>query len=166
MSNSSERPNLQSSVFWAIKPCNPLKGNRRFGEYITSIFSIEEEAKQEIIVKQVASSTTHSSEKSIDFQRTAWHYIPEDRRILRIPPLRRTSNSTSTSPFSRQSSSIYFIEDYEECLAEFHRIIPKSCGRPKPDPIVMLQPIHRKICSVVFKIFLIYPEASDTCTVF
>jgi hypothetical protein len=46
-------------------------------ERVASIFRIEEEAKQETSMKQAASFTTCSSERSVEFQRTTWSYIPD-----------------------------------------------------------------------------------------
>jgi hypothetical protein len=68
-------------------------------EYVATIFRIEEYAKQEISIKQKASRAlllvyflVYSStlkieaiyffETSIDFQRTIWHYIPDNRSLL------------------------------------------------------------------------------------
>jgi hypothetical protein len=49
----------------------------------SSIFSVEDCAKQETSAKQVASrAQTFSSETSADFQRTALYYIPEDVQII------------------------------------------------------------------------------------
>jgi hypothetical protein len=45
---------LNSSVFWDITPCSPLKVNRRFGETFAFIFRVEELAKHESSLKQVA----------------------------------------------------------------------------------------------------------------
>jgi hypothetical protein len=42
---------LLYGLFWDITPCSPLQVNRRFGEHNASIFTVEENAKQEISVK-------------------------------------------------------------------------------------------------------------------
>jgi hypothetical protein len=46
---------LKSSIFWAIKPCSPMKVNRCFGGTFCLHFRIEEQGKQETSMKQVAS---------------------------------------------------------------------------------------------------------------
>jgi hypothetical protein len=73
---------MKSTVFWGITPCSPLKVNGRFGGkyrlhpqgllatyfqagFLLGLFFAPEEA-------------ICSSETSVDFQRTARRYIPED----------------------------------------------------------------------------------------
>jgi hypothetical protein len=73
-------------------PCSQLKLNRSFGRNVSSIFKVEENAKQETNMKQGASillitcflslkKATRYTETSADSQRTTWRYIPEDRTL-------------------------------------------------------------------------------------
>lgn len=64
---------IQCHVFHK-KSTNILK------EHIISIFSAEEQVKEEINVKQVASTADGAT--SPHFQRVTWHYIPADRTLL------------------------------------------------------------------------------------
>jgi hypothetical protein len=45
---------IKISVFWDIMPSNPLRIIRVSDEYVASIFIVEEHAKQETSMKQVA----------------------------------------------------------------------------------------------------------------
>jgi hypothetical protein len=45
---------MKSSIFWDIMPRSPLKVNDASEEHVASIVKIEEEAKQETIMKHVA----------------------------------------------------------------------------------------------------------------
>jgi hypothetical protein len=47
--------NQNSSLFWDITPCSPLKIKRRFRGSYPSFFKVKEKAKQDISEKQVAS---------------------------------------------------------------------------------------------------------------
>jgi hypothetical protein len=75
----------KGSIFWDVKPCNPLKVNRRFGGNMACPSSRSKNKRNKKPVwKQVATlkvETACSSETSVDFQRTTWRYIPEDRTI-------------------------------------------------------------------------------------
>jgi hypothetical protein len=62
-------------------------------EHVASIFGVEEYAKQEISMKQVAiraptlkMEVTYSSKTSVNFQQTTPRYIPGDRNSSE-PPL-------------------------------------------------------------------------------
>jgi hypothetical protein len=66
---------MKSSIICDITPCSPLIVNRRFGGKFASIFRVQEYAKQETSKNMEA---TYSSDMSVDFERAARHYIPED----------------------------------------------------------------------------------------
>jgi hypothetical protein len=65
-----------------------LKANQHFEEHVASIFSVEEYAKQETIKK--------AGGKSVDFQQTIRHYIPE----FFVTTAVRTSNPPSFEQLS------------------------------------------------------------------
>jgi hypothetical protein len=46
---------MKSSVFWDITPCSLLKVNVVSEEHVPSIFRVKDKAKEETIVKRVAS---------------------------------------------------------------------------------------------------------------
>jgi hypothetical protein len=82
---------MKSAVVQDVTLCSPLKVNQRFGEHVSSIFRVEEQAKQETSMEAVGKHSraysltlkmevTCSSETSVDFEWT-WHYIPEDRTL-------------------------------------------------------------------------------------
>jgi hypothetical protein len=81
---------MNSSVFWDITPCSPLKVNRRFGGtcrlHLQGPRINHARNQHEAGSKQVScltySSTLKmeaicSSETLVDFQRTTWRYIPD-----------------------------------------------------------------------------------------
>jgi hypothetical protein len=78
---------MKSSVFRGVTPCSPSKFNRRFGGtcYVhlqgrkISRSRTQREASSKQIVKM---EPTCSFETSVDFQRTTWRYITEDRNFL------------------------------------------------------------------------------------
>jgi hypothetical protein len=49
---------MKVSISWDITPCRPLKINRRFGEYVASIFTVEARNQHEIAC--YASSLLHA----------------------------------------------------------------------------------------------------------
>jgi hypothetical protein len=69
---------IKSSVFWDIRPCSPLKVNRRsrgtchFHLHVKFLLGFSSTLRME---------ATCSSETSVDSQRTTWRYIPEDRTL-------------------------------------------------------------------------------------
>jgi hypothetical protein len=75
-------------VFWSMKPCNPLKINRRFGGAFhlhLQGWRISQAGSVQMPVPCLAYSLNLemgaicSSETSVVFQRTIWRYVPEDR---------------------------------------------------------------------------------------
>jgi hypothetical protein len=79
---------MNSSIFWDITPCSPLKVNRLFGgiyhlnlqsRRMNQVRNERESRWQYAILKMEA---TNSSETSVDFQRTTWLYIPENTALL------------------------------------------------------------------------------------
>jgi hypothetical protein len=84
-----------SSIFWDIMACSPLKVNGLFrgtcrlhlqGRRISGARNQRESSWQPEALGLAYSSTlkmeaTFSCEKSVDFQRTTRHYIPEDRTL-------------------------------------------------------------------------------------
>jgi hypothetical protein len=86
---------MKSSVFWDETPCSQLKFKRRFGGQYSLYLqrrSISQVARSMWQEKQNISQisclayssilkmeVTCSSEISVDFQRTTWRCIPEDR---------------------------------------------------------------------------------------
>jgi hypothetical protein len=90
---------LKSSIFWDIMQRIPSKVNRRFEGKCGLHLTVQELAKRDASVKQVASAVNAtyimlvycsayssilkmvivSSETSVDFQRTKWRCIPEER---------------------------------------------------------------------------------------
>jgi hypothetical protein len=112
---------LKSNIFWNITPCSPL--SRCFGGNIASFYRMKNKTSKKPAWKQVASTarsleqssrlspaftlvsclaysltlnneTLSSSEKSVDFQRTTWRYIPKDITLLCVTTAVRTSNPT------------------------------------------------------------------------
>jgi hypothetical protein len=71
---------MKSSVFWAIRPCNPLKVNRRFGGTCSPYLQGRRvsQASRDCLLKIEVKC---SSETPVDFQRTTWRYFPEDRNL-------------------------------------------------------------------------------------
>jgi hypothetical protein len=73
------RGKLKSSVFRDITPCSSLKVNRRFGKLcLPPAFTLFSCSAYSSILKIEA---TCSDETSVDFQRTARRYIPENRTV-------------------------------------------------------------------------------------
>jgi hypothetical protein len=85
-------------IFWNIMPCSPLEVNRHFGGiYCLQLHSqrisqarSQCERRWEIGFMLVSCSPYSailkmeamcSSEMSVDFQQTTWHYIPEDSTL-------------------------------------------------------------------------------------
>jgi hypothetical protein len=60
---------LKSSIYWDITLCSLLKANQQFGRTCRLYLQSQRKAKQETIEK--------TGGKSVDFQQTIWHYIPE-----------------------------------------------------------------------------------------
>jgi hypothetical protein len=87
---------MKNSVFRDLTPCNPVKVTRRCGGIYRLHLKGQEEAKQEINVKQAASfmlvsclaycSTQNvdskcSSEISVDFHRIPWRYVAKYKNL-------------------------------------------------------------------------------------
>jgi hypothetical protein len=71
---------MKSSAFWDIMPYSQFKVNRRFG--VTCRLSPKgRRISQARDQHEAGSKQTRSSETSVDFQRTARRYIPEDRTL-------------------------------------------------------------------------------------
>jgi hypothetical protein len=71
---------VKTSIFWCITPCSPLKVNRRFG------------GTSQVTSRALLATCFHSwsllgleticpTETSVDFQRSTWRHIPEDRTL-------------------------------------------------------------------------------------
>jgi hypothetical protein len=92
--------NIKSYIFWDTMPCSPLKANRCFGavcrlhlqtQRINQAINQHEGGSKQADRKlfllhagflptyflTVKMEVARSSETSVDFQRTIWHYIPE-----------------------------------------------------------------------------------------
>jgi hypothetical protein len=84
--------------FWDITPCSPLKVKRICCLYLQGRMNQAELIKWFIVVSFLAYystlkvEATCSSETSFDFQRTTWHYIPEDTTLQKHPFPCRESN--------------------------------------------------------------------------
>jgi hypothetical protein len=61
---------MKSALFWSITPCSPLKVNRRLPPAFTLVYCT---AYSTVKMEGICCSET-----SVNFQRTTWHYIPED----------------------------------------------------------------------------------------
>jgi hypothetical protein len=79
---------MKSSVFWDITPCSPLKINRLLGGTrslhlqswrISQVRNQREAGSKQKSWKKMEAK--RSSETSVDFQHTTWHYVPEDRSL-------------------------------------------------------------------------------------
>jgi hypothetical protein len=73
----------KTCMFSDIAPCSPLKVNR-FERNMSPPFSL------------LMTEATCSSETSVDFQRTTWRYIPEDRILLLVMSPRWDSTPRQT----------------------------------------------------------------------
>jgi hypothetical protein len=86
----------ESSIFWDITPCSPLKVNWSFrGTYRFHLqdrrisrarYQWESRWQAKLVSCSAYSSTLKmealcSSETSVDFQRTTWHYTPKDNTL-------------------------------------------------------------------------------------
>jgi hypothetical protein len=81
-----------STIFWDITPCSPLKVNRRFGETSTPFSGSKNKPSKIPAWKQAAVLLPKMKaicffETSVDFLRTKRRYIPEDSTlyIVSIP---------------------------------------------------------------------------------
>jgi hypothetical protein len=98
---------MESSIFWDIMQCSPLKVNRRFGK----VFRLQLQVRRIssallstcfLLVSCLAYSSTLkmeatcSSEKWVGFQRTTRLYIPEGRTLSN----HRCENLKSYKPFN------------------------------------------------------------------
>jgi hypothetical protein len=94
---------IKNSIFWNIKLYIPLNVNRRFGVICRIHLQVRNMSQLRLSGKQVSRrallatnfkldsslvysvtlnmDATRSSEKSVDFQRATWCYIPEDRTL-------------------------------------------------------------------------------------
>jgi hypothetical protein len=75
---------MKSYIFWDITPCRPLKVNWRFGGTCRLHLQgrrISRARNQSESSWQADMGATCSSETSVEFQRTARRYIPEDRTL-------------------------------------------------------------------------------------
>jgi hypothetical protein len=70
---------IKSSIFWDITQCSQLIVNRRF----RGTFRLHLPSRKQKTSSALKMEATCSSETSVDFQRTARRYIPEDR-ILHV----------------------------------------------------------------------------------
>jgi hypothetical protein len=89
-------------IFWDITPCSPLKINRRFRKNISPPSSGSKNKSSKISASKLAPAFTLvscsastlkteaicSSETSVNFQRTTWHYIPSTLHNRRYEKLR------------------------------------------------------------------------------
>jgi hypothetical protein len=107
---TGEQAVVKSTVFWDIMLCNQLKFNRHFGRTYHLNLQVrrmsgtrnQRESKWQAEICLPPASTlklkaTFSSAKSLLFQRTTQHYIPEDSSLLFIALTVRTSNPTQLS---------------------------------------------------------------------
>jgi hypothetical protein len=78
---------MKSTIFWDIKPCSPLRANRRLGETSPpSSWSKHKLSKKPAFTLisclayfwTLKTEAICSSETSVDSQQTTWCYIPED----------------------------------------------------------------------------------------
>jgi hypothetical protein len=111
---------MKTSVFWDIRPCSPLKNNKRFGGICHLHFQslIISEARNQLESKWQAklclppaftlvSCSAHSSTlkveeicssaTSVAFQRTTRPYIPKDRTLQHILRVCSTANTATIS---------------------------------------------------------------------
>jgi hypothetical protein len=65
---------MKMTVFWDIVPCSLVETDRRFGVLTASIISV-----MSLIVLMMAAVST--SEKSVNFYKTARRSIPEDTHL-------------------------------------------------------------------------------------
>jgi hypothetical protein len=81
---------IRSSIFWDITLCNPLKVKRRFGgtcrlhlqgRRISQALHQRDAGGKQRCYDTTEMEATCSSETVVDFQRTTWCYIPEDRNL-------------------------------------------------------------------------------------
>jgi hypothetical protein len=112
---------MKSSIFWDITLCSPLKVNRRCGG--TSRLHLQgpkiNQARNQretclppefTLVSCLAYSSTlkmeatYSSETSVDFRRTTWRYIPEDRTLQNGQKITESRKSFSNITQRRHSS--------------------------------------------------------------
>jgi hypothetical protein len=76
---------IKTSIFSGITQCSLLKVNRRLEGT---------QPPTSALVSCLDYSLTCSSETSVDFQRTIWHYIAEDKTLQRIARLYFQHNIT------------------------------------------------------------------------
>jgi hypothetical protein len=69
---------MMSTTFWDKTPCSPLKINRISRACLPLAFTLISWSAYSIMKMEALCS----SEKSVDFQRTAWRYIPTDINLL------------------------------------------------------------------------------------
>jgi hypothetical protein len=68
---------MKSSIFWDVTPCSPLKANLRFGgKYRLHLQDSNNKPR-----KKPGLSRYQAEKASIDYQRTIWGYIPEERTV-------------------------------------------------------------------------------------
>jgi hypothetical protein len=93
---------MKSSVFWDVTPCNPVEASQSFG----GTYRLHLQAEG---VSQARNQLVHDDfmlgllfdpeygndmflEMSVDFQRTTWRYVPEDRTLRLSSVLKKQRN--------------------------------------------------------------------------
>jgi hypothetical protein len=114
------RLSLKSDIFWDITPCSPLKVNRRFwGTYRLHLQGRRIIRARNQHETDVQAEAICSSETSVDFQRTIWHYIPEDSTL---------HNRTSSFRFV----FVHSVEVYILSFSFYQRLISYKSKQQSP----------------------------------
>jgi hypothetical protein len=109
---------MKSLIFWHVTQCSSLKANRGFeGGFLLQGWIVRKKPTRNrlqsgltclihagflrgLIYNTSKKEATRSSETSVDFQRTTWHYIPKDI-TLHIHCWENLKSFTESSKFLR-----------------------------------------------------------------